>query len=199
MPPVRQPLVNGGKWKCVRSSSSARYGDSWDSDESAKAVAERLIPFGPRMIYFDPLRIEDAEEKRYQVTFAGLEDVLRSADVLSLHCPLTDETKGLISRNKITLMKQGAVVINVARGEIIDEPALAEALRGGKLGGAALDVFSAEPIDRANPLLATAADNVILSPHVAGVSQEAQGRIITMTISNIVKVMQGQVPESLVN
>jgi glyoxylate reductase len=178
------------------------FGKSWGFvgfGRIGKAVAERLIPFGPRMIYFDPLRIEDAEEKRYQVTFAGLEDVLRNADVLSLHCPLTDETKGLISRNKITLMKQGAVVINVARGEIIDEPALAEALRGGKLGGAALDVFSAEPIDRANPLLATAADNVILSPHVAGVSQEAQGRIITMTISNIVKVMQGQVPESLVN
>ncbi len=191
-----------GEWRQMEVRPVELFGKTWGFvgfGRIGKAVAERLIPFGPRMIYFDPFRIEAAEEKRYQVIFAGLEDVLRSADVLSLHCPLTKETTGLISRDNIALMKPRAVVINVARGEVIDEPALAEALRGGKLGGAALDVFSAEPIDQTNPLLATAADNVILSPHVAGVSQEAQGRIITMTISNIVKVMQGQIPESLVN
>ena len=191
-----------GEWRQMEVRPVELFGKTWGLvgfGRIGKAVAERLIPFGPRMIYFDPLRIEAAEKKRYQVTFAGFEDVLRSSDVLSLHCPLTNETMGLINRDNIALMKPGAVIINVARGGVIDEPALAEALRGGKLGGAALDVFSEEPIDHANPLLATAADKVILSPHVAGVSQEAQGRIITMTISNIIKVMQGQIPESLVN
>lgn len=134
-----------------------------------------------------------------QVTFAELTDVLKSADILSLHCPLTKETTGLINRENIALMKPGAVVINVARGEVIDEQALAEALQNGKLGGAALDVFSVEPIAAKNPLLAVAGDKVILSPHVAGVSQEAQGRILSTTITNIVKVIKGQTPESLVN
>jgi phosphoglycerate dehydrogenase-like enzyme len=164
-----------------------------------KAVAERLIAFGTHMLYYDVIRIPAEEEKRLQVTFATLSDVLKSADILSLHCPLTEETTGLINRDNIALMKPGAIVINVARGEVVDEQALAEALRDGKLGGAALDVFSAEPIASANPLLAVAGDKVILSPHVAGVSQEAQGRIITTTITNIVKVMKGEIPESLVN
>jgi len=164
-----------------------------------KAVAERLIAFGIRMLYYDVIRIPAEEEKRLKVAFATLFDVLKSADILSLHCPLTEETTGLINRDNIALMKSGAVVINVARGEVVDEQALADALRDGKLGGAALDVFSAEPIASANPLLAVAGDKVILSPHVAGVSQEAQGRILTTTITNIVKVMKGEIPESLIN
>ena len=164
-----------------------------------KAVAERLIAFGIRMLYYDVIRIPAEEEKRLQVTFASLSDVLKSSDIISLHCPLTKETTALINRDNIALMKPGAIVINVARGEVVDEQALAEALRDGKLGGAALDVFSVEPIASANPLLAVAGDKVILSPHVAGVSQEAQGRILTTTITNIVKVMKGEIPESLVN
>jgi len=164
-----------------------------------KAVAERLIAFGIRMLYYDITRITAEEEKRLQVTFADLSDVLKSSDILSLHCPLTEQTTGLINRDNIALMKPEAIVINVARGEVIDEQALAEALRDGKLGGAALDVFSGEPIDAKNPLLAVAGDKVILSPHVAGVSQEAQGRILTTTITNIVKFMKGQTLESFVN
>jgi Lactate dehydrogenase and related dehydrogenases len=151
------------------------------------------------MLYYDISRITAEEEQRFQITFTELNDVVKSADILSLHCPLTEDTVGLLSRDKIALMKPSAVVINVARGEVVDEQALSEALRDGKLGGAALDVFTVEPIDSANPLLAMASDKVIFSPHVAGVSIEAQGRIITTTITNIIKVMKGQIPESLVN
>lgn len=194
--------TGAGEWRQMDVRPVELFGKVWGFvgfGRIGKAVAERLIPFGPRMLYYDPFRIAEAEEQRYQVAFTTLADVLKSADVLSLHCPLTDETAGLISRENLALMKPGAVIINVARGEVIDEAALAEALRDGKLGGASLDVFSAEPITHANPLLALSGDKIILSPHVAGVSQEAQGRIITMTIANIVKVMQGQAPESLVN
>lgn len=164
-----------------------------------RAVAERLTTFGMHMLYYDISRITAEEEQRFQITFTELNDVVKSADILSLHCPLTEDTVGLLSRDKIALMKPSAVVINVARGEVVDEQALSEALRDGKLGGAALDVFTVEPIDSANPLLAMASDKVIFSPHVAGVSIEAQGRIITTTITNIIKVMKGQIPESLVN
>lgn len=164
-----------------------------------KAVAERLIAFGVRMLYTDPLRLDATIEHRYQVTFTPLEELLASADVVSLHCPLTPQTTGLINRDNLARMKPTAVIINVARGEVIDEPALAEALAAAKLGGAALDVFSSEPIEPANPLLKTVGDKVLLSPHVAGVTQEAQGRIISMTIENIVAVMRGQAPQNLVN
>lgn len=191
-----------GEWRQMEVRPVELGGRTWGFvgfGRIGRAVAERLIPFGPRMLYYDPYRLEPAEEARCRVVYAGLEDVLQQADVLSLHCPLTPETTGLIGRANIARMKPGAVVINVARGEVIDEQALVEALREGRLGGAALDVFGAEPIAGDNPLLAMAGDRVILSPHVAGVTQEAQGRIINMTIANIVKVMQGQSPESLVN
>jgi len=164
-----------------------------------RAVAERLTAFGVRMLYTDPVRLDPDAEQRLGVAFAPLEELLKSADVVSLHCPLTRETTGLIGQSNLALMKPTAVIINVARGEVIDETALAEALAAGRLGGAALDVFAAEPISPANPVLTAAGDKLLLSPHVAGVSQEAQGRIITMTIENIARVMRGQEPWNLVN
>jgi len=164
-----------------------------------RAVAERLIAFGVSMLYTDPLRLDAAIEQRYQVAFSPLKELLQAADVVSLHCPLTPETTGLINRENLAIMKPSAVLINVARGEVIDEHALAEALAAGRLGGVALDVFAAEPIDTANPILKAIGDKLLLTPHVAGVSQEAQGRIITMTIENIVAVMKGGNPVNLVN
>lgn len=191
-----------GEWRQMEVRPVELFNKTWGFigfGRIGRAVAERLTTFGMHMHYYDISRITAEEEQRFQITFAELNDVVKSADILSLHCPLTEDTVGLLSRDKITLMKPGAVVINVARGEVVEEQALSEALRDGKLGGAALDVFTVEPIDSANPLLATAGDKVIFSPHVAGVSIEAQGRIITTTITNIIKVMKGQIPESLVN
>jgi len=191
-----------GEWRQMEVKPVELFNKTWGFiglGRMGKAVAERLIAFGISMLYYDVARVPAEEEKRLQVTFANLSDVLKSADILSLHCPLTEETTGLINHDTIALMKPGAIIINVARGEVVDEQALADALRDGKLGGAALDVFSVEPIASANPLLAVSGDKVILSPHVAGVSQEAQGRILTATITNIVKVMKGEIPGSLVN
>ena len=191
-----------GEWRQMEVKPVELFNKTWGFigfGRMGKAVAERLIAFGLHMLYYDVARVPAEEEKRLQVTFTTLSDVLKSADIISLHCPLTEETTGIINRDTIALMKPGAIIINVARGEVVDEQALAQALQDGKLGGAALDVFSAEPIASANPLLAVTGDKVILSPHVAGVSQEAQGRILTATITNIVKVMKGEIAESLVN
>lgn len=191
-----------GQWRQMDVRAVELFGKTWGFigfGRIGKAVAERLIPFGSRMIYFDPFRLSDADEKRWRISPVSLEDLLKTSDVISLHCPLTDETNGLLGRDNLALLKPGAVIINVARGEVIDEAALAEALRAGTIGGAALDVFCGEPINASHPLVGAAGDKVILTPHIAGVSQEAQGRILTMTIDNIIRVMRGREPENKVN
>ena len=163
-----------------------------------QAVAARVIPFGMTVIYYDPYRLPPEREQSLGVTYVPLMDLLKAADVLSLHCPLTDETAGLIGREALAVMKPTAVIVNVARGEVVDEEALALALKEGRIGGAALDVFIGEPITPGNPLLAVAGDKVILTPHVAGVTMESQLRIITMTVENLAAVIAGREPINLV-
>ena len=118
-----------------------------------------------------------------------LETVITDADVISLHCPLTPETRGLISSDRLAQMKPGAILINSARGGIVDEAACAAALRSGHLGGAALDSFDPEPIDPAVGALFAGLNNVILTPHVAGVTQEANRRIADVAVTNVQRVL----------
>ena len=115
----------------------------------------------------------------------SLDELLATADIITLHCPLTPETRGLIGSRQLARMKKGAVHINTARGGIVDEPALAEALRSGHLAGAAVDVFAAEPIDKATADVFRGVPNVILTPHVAGVTLEANMRVSAMTVENV--------------
>jgi phosphoglycerate dehydrogenase-like enzyme len=103
----------------------------------------------------------------------------------------------MIDAERLTKMKRSAVVVNVSRGEIIDEQALAQALGEGGIGGAGLDVFSEEPICRQNPLLD--APNVILTPHIAGATNESRARIIDITIENVARVLRGETPVNVVN
>jgi D-3-phosphoglycerate dehydrogenase / 2-oxoglutarate reductase len=119
-----------------------------------------------------------------------LDRLLARVDILSLHCPLTETTRGLIGRRELARMKPGALLVNTARGAVVDEAALVDALRSGHLGGAGLDTFEIEPIAADNPLLAL--DNVILTPHVAGVTRNAALRVATMTAHNIVDVLAGR-------
>lgn len=114
-----------------------------------------------------------------------LEALLPRADVLTLHCPLTPETRGLIGVRELALMKPGAVLINTARGGIVDEAALARALRDGVLGGAGVDVLTEEPPASGNPLLAPDIPNLILTPHIAWASLEARQRLIGEVAENI--------------
>jgi D-3-phosphoglycerate dehydrogenase len=119
-----------------------------------------------------------------------LHRLLPRVDILSLHCPLTESTRGLIGRRELALMKKGALLVNTARGPLIDEPALVDALREGHLAGAGLDTFAQEPIARGNPLLEL--PNVILTPHVAGVTRNAVLRVSTITASNVVDRLSGK-------
>ncbi|TFL19942.1 hydroxyacid dehydrogenase [Jannaschia formosa] len=114
---------------------------------------------------------------------APLEEVLARADVVSLHVPLTDGTRGLIDAAALASMKPGAVLVNAARGGVVDEEAVCDALRSGKLAGAALDTFADEPLGAAHPFAGV--PNLILTPHVAGVTQEANTRVSEMTARRV--------------
>jgi len=107
------------------------------------------------------------------------------SDVISLHCPLTEQTKKLIDRNFIAAMKPGALIVNTARGGLVDEDALAESLRNGKLGGAALDVLSEEPPPASHPLLDRDIPNLIITPHNAWISRESRQRLLDGVVENI--------------
>jgi len=121
---------------------------------------------------------------------ASLDELLASCDVVTLHCPLTPETRGLIGARELMRMRKGAILINTARGGIVDEQALADALRSGHLGGAAVDVFTSEPIDEATAAIFRGVPNLILTPHVAGVTLESNARISTVTVENVLRELK---------
>ena len=129
------------------------------------------------------------EERTTQRTF---EDLLREADVVSLHVPLTAATRGLIGSEQLALMKHDAILVNTARGGVVDEPAVAAALRAGRLAGAALDVFETEPLPAGSPL--AGCPNLILTPHVAGVTLESNVRVSTLIADKVAAALGAHEP-----
>ncbi|SDE82694.1 (S)-sulfolactate dehydrogenase [Salipiger thiooxidans] len=152
----------------------------------ARAVAERARAMGMQIAAFDPY-LPDTDPAWQDVRRCDLGTLLASADVISLHVPLTPETRGLVGPEAIASMKPGAVVINTARGGIVDEAALAEGLRSGRLGGAALDVFETEPLTAEAAERFAGLENLVLTPHVAGVTQEANVRVSAITVENVLR------------
>lgn len=152
-----------------------------------QAVAERCRQMGAEIAYYDPAPPEGAPGKRME-----LDALLAEADVVTLHLPLVEATRGLIDARRIALMKRDAVLVNAARGGIVDEAALARALGMGAIGGAAVDVYASEPPEEDNPLLAlsgAAADRLILTPHIAGVSRQASQHLFNEAWRNVVRVL----------
>jgi D-3-phosphoglycerate dehydrogenase / 2-oxoglutarate reductase len=135
-----------------------------------RGVARRLQGFDMRVVAADPFA-DPAVAASLHVELLPLDDLLRASDFVSIHVDVRPETRNLIDRRRIGLMKQGAYFINTARAEVVDEEALIEALRGDKIAGAALDVYRAEPLPEGHPLLAL--DNVTLTPHMSGGSDDA--------------------------
>jgi len=127
-----------------------------------------------------------------------LHDLLPQVDVLSLHCPLAENTRNLISAQELSLMKPDALLINTARGGIVDEMALANALRSGRLGGAGVDVLSQEPPVEGNPLLTGDIPNLIVTPHIAWASRESRQRLVNELVANIQAFVAGQQRNRLV-
>jgi len=161
-----------------------------------RAVAKRLSHgFECRVLYYDVLRLPQETEAALGMTYAPMEELLRRSDIVSLHVPLTPETRGFIGAKAFALMKPTAVLINTARGGVVDEPALIEALRKGTIAGAGLDVFAKEPPDRDNPLLQM--DNVVVTPHNGGGTVDTMKRIVSHAFENIMRVERGEpLPEA---
>ena len=128
----------------------------------------------------------------------GLPELTSSADVISLHVPLVDATRGLFDAARIGAMKKGAVLINSARGGVVDEAALAAALQSGRVGAAGVDVFDEEPPSHGSPLFAC--DNAVLSPHIAGLTEECGERMAIASIRNALDYLDGTIaPQLIVN
>jgi phosphoglycerate dehydrogenase-like enzyme len=162
-----------------------------------KEVAKRAKSFGPHMVYYDVNRLTLREEEELGVTYRPLDELVAESDVITIHVPLTPQTENMISADRITRMKPNTVIINVSRGAIVDEAALAHALEEGRIQGAGLDVFATEPVSPENPMLDVT--NVILTPHIAGATNESRVRIIDLTIDNVVRVLKRQEPVNVVN
>ncbi len=143
-----------------------------------RAVAGIARAFGMKVITHTLETVEDGE-----ATVVGLDELFRQSDVLSLHCPLTPQTRGVVSAARLSLMKRTAFIINTARGPLVDESALAEALNSGTVAGAGVDVLSTEPPAPDNPLLS--ARNCVVTPHVAWATRASRERLMATAVENV--------------
>jgi D-3-phosphoglycerate dehydrogenase len=160
------------------------------------AVAARLAPFGVKLIAFDPYL--DADTIRDNgAEPVSLEELLQASDIVTLHCPLTPETQGMLDAAALATMKPTAMLVNTARGPIVDLDALGVALENQRLGGAALDVVYPEPLPLDSPLYSL--PNVILTPHAAYYSERSVQVIRTETLMAAVDVLQGRQPKVVAN
>ena len=158
-----------------------------------EATTKLALAFGMKVIAYDvvtPSRIPKGCQ------FVGLEDVFRSSDVVSLHCPLTPQTQNIINMERLELMKKTAFLINAGRGPLVDEGALAEALNNEEIAGAGLDVLSSEPPEKDNPLLK--AKNCFITPHIAWATRAARQRLLNVVVDNVASFLAGKL-QNVVN
>jgi glyoxylate reductase/D-3-phosphoglycerate dehydrogenase len=161
-----------------------------------RKVARLALAFGMTVHYYDIARLSEAEEDALGVRFRLLPEILRGSDIVSLHVPLNASTRHMIGARELALMKPSAIVVNTARGPVIDEMALTAALSAGKLFGAGLDVFDEEPTPPDNPLLKL--DNVVLTAHLAGPTLESNVTRLRNGFDNVQRVARGEPPLWLV-
>lgn len=158
------------------------------------ATANIAKAFGMKVLAYDNYPNKDLEDENLK--FVSLDELFAEADVISLHCPLFDSTKGIINKKNIAKMKDGVFLINTSRGPLIVEEDLVDALNNGKVAGAAVDVVSTEPIKRDNPLLK--AKNCLITPHIAWAPKESRERLMNIAVDNLKAFIEGK-PVNVVN
>jgi phosphoglycerate dehydrogenase-like enzyme len=161
---------------------------------TGREVASRARAFGAKVVYTDTIRPDPATEEALGVTFLSFDELLTVSDIVSLHAPLTPETRHLINVASLAKMKSAAILINTARGPLVDEPALVEALRSGQILGAGLDVFDREP-PPPDHLLFTL-PNVVVTPHIAAGTVDALRIKMDACFANMQRVIAGMEPEN---
>lgn len=167
-----------------------------------REVARLTSLLGARVSYFDVQRADERLEDELQISYMPFDQLIGSSDAVSLHVPLTRETRGLIGRREFDRMRPGTLLINTSRGEVVDQQALAEALDSGRLDGAAIDTVSPEPPPPDHPLLKLSPagrDRLLITPHIAGITKGAFNRLLRGALANILRVAAGGNPLNVVN
>ncbi len=164
-----------------------------------RQVAELARPYEVRILYHKRNRLSAEDEEALGVEYCSFDELLESSDVLTVHVPLSEETRGMIGADEIAKMKDGAILVNTARAGIVDEGALAEALRAGKLSGAAIDVPREPDEQTVFSNVFSGLDNVLLTPHIAGQSREGSLRGRAQASENLGRYLDGMRPNFLVN
>lgn len=200
--PTLDRLVRAGQWK------SSKLGEEQEHELAGKTVgivgagmigrtiARRLSGFEVKLLYHDPVRMPAGDEAKLNMAYRDLDELLAQSDVVSLHAPANASTHHMICDRTLALMKREAIIINTARGELIDETALYKALREGRIWAAGLDTFEREPPDPKNPIFTL--PNVVLSPHAAGPTWESWPKRFGNSYANIQRVARGEAPRWVV-
>ncbi|MDQ0338090.1 phosphoglycerate dehydrogenase-like enzyme [Caldalkalibacillus uzonensis] len=186
--PVLHQSMKEGKWLMweFRSSSYEMQGKTHGLigfGQIGQETAKRSRAFGTQIIYYDKFRAPAEVEEQLDARFVSLEELLQTADIVSLHIPLLPETRGLINAKTLQLMKKSAVLINVSRGGVVHEQALYHALKDGVIAGAGIDVWESEPVHADHPLLQL--ENVIASPHIGAGTIDTLKRVLATAFNNI--------------
>ena len=195
--------VHAGKWKVGWHPTMLQGRDVYGATlgiiglgRIGSSIAKRAKGFDMRVLYHDVIRRQDLE-KELGIEYVEIENLLQQADFVTINVPLLKDTYHLIDEKKLRLMKKTAILINNARGPVVDEKALYKALKEGWIAGAGLDVFEQEPTPINNPLLTL--ENVVVAPHISSASFDTRSRMAEMVAENLVAFFEGRVPPNLVN
>ncbi|MGD9346754.1 MAG: D-glycerate dehydrogenase [Candidatus Aminicenantes bacterium] len=161
-----------------------------------KAIAQRAMGFQMKVIYTDPKELSEEDTKKYNGSCVPLDELLQTADIVTIHTTLNPQTHHLISREKFRLMKKDGILVNVSRGPVVDEEALAEALKERRIWAAGLDVYEREP-EIEEKLLSL--DNVVLLPHIGSATYETRLKMAMMAAKNLIQGLSGQKPDNLIS
>jgi glyoxylate reductase len=162
-----------------------------------RAVARRARGFGLKVIYYSRRRLSEEDEKALGAEYVDLETLLARSDFISIHVPLTNETRHMINEERLRRVKRGAIIINTSRGAVIDTKALVRALEEGWIAGAGLDVYEEEPLNPNHPL--TRFKNVVLTPHIGSATRETRLAMAMLAVENLIAFAMGREPPTLVN
>jgi len=168
----------------------------------AKEAVKRLQNWKVKISYYDTFRPTPEQEKELNIEYLPYDELVKQCDVISMHVPVFPETVGMLGEEQFKVMKKTAVVVNTARGEVIDQPALAKALEAGQIAHAGLDVLSPEPVPADHPLLNMSpegAARLTLTPHTGGMTDEAFITMLTVAVENFERMERGEEPINVVN
>ena len=195
-----EPATREGRWNApITGSNTFEMADKLVGvlgiGNIGRQVARRVQGFDAQVQYYDPYPLDEERERELDVRRVSLDELFRTSDIVTCHAPLTPQTRHIVNRERLALMKPTAVLINTARGPVVDEAALIEALQNGVIAGAGLDVFEQEPVDPDNPLLRM--NNVVVTPHMAGTTWNTWFRRAQFGYENMQRVWNGEAPQAI--